>query len=478
MEIRKAVLVPLLSIAVVLAVSLLTPTVRAQELLVHLPLDGQATNLGSAGAADIYTDDGAGRPQAVPGKIGQALLFDGPQAIAIPFNLDQTNYPRVTVTAWVKEEPGASGSRVIIWSGSSTGPRFELGGSLYSRVGREAVTYDGGSIPKNEWTFVATVVDAEAGSVRLLQSDTMEFHDNLETSIKAPYTFKDPNDPQADPQHYIFVGAPGFRWRSNNRVVALDDIRVYAGALSEAELISLRDSAGASSSGQIGDTETSLDAEPAPRHESGPAAGSVAGFRLDGEWVRRESNNNPNDGMRITVSGGQAVLTYVPPTASDNWHNGEIIWLNIDNNGALQVLGSDDDYYDAEIVFETADIVHIDIDANGRGNDQSWVRAKPAGLPGDDARLSAPDDLQELPPGMQADGTVSNANVPIACEQSEDCPDGQYCALEHLCHPNSHLPMANSADSGMTLTELQAERAAATPHPGVRKTTVPLMAAH
>ena len=87
--------------------------------------------------------------------------------------------------------------------------------------------------------------------------------------------------------------------------------------------------------------------------------------------------------MRITVSDSQAVLTYVPPTASRNWHEGEILWQNIGKNGTLQVLGSNDAYYDSEIIVETSNILHIDIDANGRGNDQTWQRADPAKLPGD-----------------------------------------------------------------------------------------------
>lgn len=103
----------------------------------------------------------------------------------------------------------------------------------------------------------------------------------------------------------------------------------------------------------------------------------VARLDLDGEWVRRESNNNPNDGMLINVSDGQAVLTYVPPTASSNWHEGEILWQNIGDDGTLEVLGSNNAYYDAEMITEGINTVHIDIDANGRGNDQSWERANP-----------------------------------------------------------------------------------------------------
>ncbi|MEX0709530.1 MAG: hypothetical protein WD078_16355 [Woeseia sp.] len=55
------------------AATLCALTVNAQELLVHLPLDGTVQNAGSGGAAEVV---GAG-PATVQGHIGSAMKFDG-----------------------------------------------------------------------------------------------------------------------------------------------------------------------------------------------------------------------------------------------------------------------------------------------------------------------------------------------------------------------------------------------------------------
>lgn len=100
----------------------------------------------------------------------------------------------------------------------------------------------------------------------------------------------------------------------------------------------------------------------------------ITAIELDGSWVRPESNNDPNDGMLIDVVGNRAVLTSVPETSSGAWEAGEVLWRNIESDGTLQVLGSDNQYYDARMTFEGADRLHVDIAANGAGNDQTWER--------------------------------------------------------------------------------------------------------
>lgn len=101
----------------------------------------------------------------------------------------------------------------------------------------------------------------------------------------------------------------------------------------------------------------------------------IVPVELDGPWVRRESNNDPNDGMRIYVDGDEATLTSVPESSSGAWEEDEVIWRAIQGDGTLQVLGSDNQYYAARMAYEGADRLHIDIAANGAGNDQTWERA-------------------------------------------------------------------------------------------------------
>ncbi len=131
----------------------------------------------------------------------------------------------------------------------------------------------------------------------------------------------------------------------------------------------------------LGDVSRFFDAiEPAPpadpSDQDTPASGPISGIDLQGEWIRRDSNHDPNDGMRIEVTNDEAVLTFVPETASSaHWHVGEVLWQEIGSDGVMRVLGSNDQYFDAQMTAEGQNRIHIDIHYNGAGNDQSWERS-------------------------------------------------------------------------------------------------------
>jgi CubicO group peptidase (beta-lactamase class C family) len=99
---------------------------------------------------------------------------------------------------------------------------------------------------------------------------------------------------------------------------------------------------------------------------------------LQGDWERRDSNNPRNDGMRVTLAGGQGRLTYLPPTGSRKHAVGQVQWRGLTPDGTLEVRGSDGAYYAARLRMDGPDRFHIDIDANGAGNDQTWERAGPS----------------------------------------------------------------------------------------------------
>lgn len=106
--------------------------------------------------------------------------------------------------------------------------------------------------------------------------------------------------------------------------------------------------------------------------------GAAADGSLQGVWVRRDSNNPRNDGMRIDLAGAEATLTFLPPAGSRRHQVGQIQWQDVTGPGAMRVRGSDRRYYDAQLTMEGPDRVHIDIDSNGPGNDQTWVRGGPS----------------------------------------------------------------------------------------------------
>jgi CubicO group peptidase (beta-lactamase class C family) len=118
------------------------------------------------------------------------------------------------------------------------------------------------------------------------------------------------------------------------------------------------------------------------------AAQSVGGQSLEGNWARVDSNYDPYDLMRIRVDANGAVLTAVPPAASDAYSVGLILWRGIQSDGSVQIRGSDGNYYPARINFEGSDVVHIDIQHTAPGDDQTWRRAGPS-VDGDWERVAA-----------------------------------------------------------------------------------------
>ena len=124
----------------------------------------------------------------------------------------------------------------------------------------------------------------------------------------------------------------------------------------------------------------------------------VSGHDLTGDWVRIDSNNDPNDLMRITIGGTTGILTSVPAAALANWSVGDALWQRIQASGSLEVRGSDGNYYPATIAMSGPDEIALSIHYPGGtpGDAQLWRRAG-ADISGDWVRIG--------PPGTPGDGT-------------------------------------------------------------------------
>ena len=234
----------------VAALTLCSGSAFAQTLMLHLPLDGTLASHGAIKAAPrMYVKAGESEPEVVPGRIGQALLFDSKATIAVPFNLDHDEYPVVTITAWVKQGLAASDTRTILSSGSDAGARLSVnGGRLAAKAGRTGVSFDQ-EMPRGEWVFVAAVIDIAKRYARLHQNDAVYVRENIDTSAKLPREFSNPYDKGAAKQPYLFVGALQFRnWQQTARRLTIDDVRLYSDALSVDQINKLRDSMPSSSS--------------------------------------------------------------------------------------------------------------------------------------------------------------------------------------------------------------------------------------
>lgn len=212
-----------------------------QQLLFHLPLDGTTDVLGSPGAnAQLYLFDGGPPPATVPGKIGSALHFSGNASIAIPFSLDAVAHPKVTVTAWVKLDPDSTGDRTVFSAGNGNVPKLMILGNRAQFTAARATLIYTEPMPRDAWVFVAGVVDVAAARLVVHQGDAQMVRDGISTAnLYPPSSYRNPDDPSLPRTRYVFVGSHGFnQWRA--RQMAIDDVRVYAGAMSQEQVAAIR----------------------------------------------------------------------------------------------------------------------------------------------------------------------------------------------------------------------------------------------
>lgn len=211
----------------------------AQAPLVHLPLDGSIANQGGAGAAQLIVPDGADRPAFVAGAIGQGLLFGKGGVIAIPYQFDQADHPRATITMWVKIDDDRHFERELFSLGPGNGLLLTVTGTSRVRVRSARSATHEKAFPLGEWVFVAGVVDNDAGAIRIYQNDDAFEASGLKIGKPSALTVAAPGS--SERKHYIFIGADDFNsGAKENRHVALDDVRLYGDALSPDALKAVR----------------------------------------------------------------------------------------------------------------------------------------------------------------------------------------------------------------------------------------------
>jgi hypothetical protein len=251
-------------VACVLAGLALSGPAVAQELLFHFPLDGSAAVQGSAaGDARLYVLDDGPPPATVPGKFGNALYFSGNAAIAMPFALDHAVYPQVTVTAWVKVDAQSTGERTVFSAGNGNVPKLSVYGDRANFVSARAAQMFDAAMPRDEWVFVAGVIDVTGARIATHQGDGHRVQDNINIgNLYGPSGYRNPEDPSVPFGPYVFIGSHGFgQWRADK--MAIDDVRVYTSALTAEQVAAIRDTGAASqavaTSGNTGACQSSVD---------------------------------------------------------------------------------------------------------------------------------------------------------------------------------------------------------------------------
>jgi hypothetical protein len=97
--------------------------------------------------------------------------------------------------------------------------------------------------------------------------------------------------------------------------------------------------------------------------------------KLNGTWIRVESNNPSNDFMKIEAAAGTGIIV---DASGSGFSDGDIKWQGITpvdlSTFSYQELGSDYNYYEATITMVNDNELRISVGNTGAGNTQKWLR--------------------------------------------------------------------------------------------------------
>jgi len=265
--------------ALISVLTALAPAAKGHEaptdLLAHFTFDdtlADASGNGFDGEA-ITGDDRPGSPVFVDGKYGQALWFEGAQAVLVPLDLHRDEYPTVTITGWVHLRNDDAGG-VLVGTGSGDGPKIQITGDDIFAEHAGGRNQANNALRPGRWFFFAGTWDYDAGTVR------------LNWRARSQQESFDPTDLDA-PAPDLFIGALNERLGVAARELRLDDIRIYARALTAEELVGLR-------LGPAGDQDTGPIRQAYPESGSGLSGERVTDDIADALGVENITTGQPD----------------------------------------------------------------------------------------------------------------------------------------------------------------------------------------
>lgn len=196
-----------------------------EHLIAYWPLDGNYTDATGNG----YDASGIGDPTFTAGHIGQSVYFNGANYLACQDSADLTLNEGGTLSVWVKSSglnhpwasvvtKGLQSWRLIRYDLSSAiSFHFNSGSTEYQANGTTSVLDD-------QWHHLMAVYD---GSTIRLYVDG-----KLDASSPAP----GPVNVRTDP---VYIGSRVDRPLERNWIGQIDDVRIYAAALSEVNMLYL-----------------------------------------------------------------------------------------------------------------------------------------------------------------------------------------------------------------------------------------------
>ena len=219
-------------------------------LIGHWSLDGHANDSsgGHNGFLMGIEKESESLPNAVPGKFGQALAFNGNAGVEIPIDLDYRTQEALTITMWVNLNGSkrAASAQTLVSTGSGDGPKIELSrDQLRARAGGKTVGPKRSLIPDG-WNFIAVSWDHKAGQLWMHVNNVEAYFPINYENKRAQGLYFSPRDPDAElhgrkaQKRYLWLGAKD----NSGKVYALqdasiDDVRIYSGLLSPEQLSQL-----------------------------------------------------------------------------------------------------------------------------------------------------------------------------------------------------------------------------------------------
>ncbi len=179
---------------------------------------------------------GEGEPVLAPGKMGNALFFDGDSDLLVDWKGIGGNNPR-TISLWLRSTD--TGNGMVGWGAFSSGEKwhFRIDGTGQIRTEIEG-SYNVGDmyVADGEWHHVVSVFEGEN------IEDITHYVDGVENAVSSMGSTTVMINTAADEESQdVSLGSrtQGDSW---NRITgSLDDIRIYDRALSQEEVLELYD---------------------------------------------------------------------------------------------------------------------------------------------------------------------------------------------------------------------------------------------
>lgn len=226
------------------------PAQAETELLAYFPFDGSPDE--AARNLPTLTNPRGESPATIAGRYGEAFDFDGGVAIAAPLDIDFDTHRQLSVSAWVMVRPDRTESGGLILSpgtGTAGAPKLGLvNEDIRAHGGRNRPRHDR-ELETDVWTHVAATYDFDAQTITIHVAGEKEVYADLdmhpvdlEANDRSQQAIEHPHDPEQPERRYIVIGALTVDLAGALQGVAVDDLRVYSGLLTDPQVDDLRNS--------------------------------------------------------------------------------------------------------------------------------------------------------------------------------------------------------------------------------------------